>query len=652
MIETGDKEGAEVSIKLSGKYRNFDYYTGNNWNLGTNNATDLTAAGNLIWILDTSGTDAARAYRLDTRQRIPNRDFIFDSAWNIKGLYTDAVVMWVLDISGDPDKVYAYDLFGNRVTGRASNVYPLDFDIHSTDNPNPGLLCGDGTTIWVGEFPTGLTDTKKLIAYRVSDGGRDSTKDITLHANNDHPVGITTDGATIWVADSSDDLIYAYTINNSNGTRNEVEELSVPGAVTLGAIWTDTITFWISDLAAKKVLEYSTGAIIDKFNLPRRAADNISVTKAVTETILNPIKFTVGRDGSTDIYGYDHSGSKSVGSIVLGYNYLPKALYSSDSITYKVAAPKTNASFNIGNNIGNHNSRGIWSDGDTLWVVDDTDNKIYAYDLRGGSRDNDKEFNTLIAAGNTDPKGIWSDGIIMYVADQTANKIFAYDLASKNRVSTKELNGLHSTNSAPYGIWSDGEIMWISDTTADKIFAYELATGTRIESKEFNTLAGDDPTEIWSDGTIMYVADLNDQTIYAYGLNDQQRITTADLKTGFNSANTIFCGFWSNGNSLWISDYTQDRIYIYNYTGNSVKRFVTDATGSDYYLEFQDSINTALQYSTGDYGNQYSEIRAEIINESERNAVDHNYSFALGGTDRGRYNYGLFTKRSGRTKGL
>ena len=48
--------------------------------------------------------------------------------------------------------------------------------------------------------------------------------------------------------------------------------------------------------------------------------------------------------------------------------------------------------------------------GTTVWVVDYSDEKIYAYNLATKARDSAKDFNTLTAAGNDDPYGIWSDG--------------------------------------------------------------------------------------------------------------------------------------------------------------------------------------------------------------------------------------------------
>ena len=61
--------------------------------------------------------------------------------------------------------------------------------------------------------------------------------------------------------------------------------------------------------------------------------------------------------------------------------------------------------------------------------------------------------------------------------------------------------------------------MWIADD--DKIYAYVLATGAHLPSLDFNTLRNAEnrhPQGLWSDGTTMWVADYADDRIYAYNM--------------------------------------------------------------------------------------------------------------------------------------
>ena len=64
-----------------------------------------------------------------------------------------------------------------------------------------------------------------------------------------------------------------------------------------------------------------------------------------------------------------------------------------------------------------------------MWVADrQDDDHIYAYRLSDGARMEDLEFETPGAANNHDMKGIWSDGTTMWVADQDKDWVYAYHM--------------------------------------------------------------------------------------------------------------------------------------------------------------------------------------------------------------------------------
>ena len=51
---------------------------------------------------------------------------------------------------------------------------------------------------------------------------------------------------------------------------------------------------------------------------------------------------------------------------------------------------------------GNDNPQGIWSNGTTMWVADDDDDKLYAYTLATGGRDTARDITSLAAAAGAD----------------------------------------------------------------------------------------------------------------------------------------------------------------------------------------------------------------------------------------------------------
>ena len=227
-----------------------------------------------------------------------------------------------------------------------------DKDFNTLDaagNGSPAGIWSDGTTMWVAD-----SSDDKIYAYNLSTKARDSAKDfITLEdAGNDSPEGIWSDETTMWVADSSDDKIYAYNLSaKARDSAKDFNTLDAAGNEGPAGIWSDGTTMWVADYSDEKIYAY-----------------NLS-TKA--------------RDSAKD--------------------------------------------FNTLEDAGNDSPEGIWSDETTMWVVDYSDDKIYAYNLSTKAWDFGKDFNTLDAAGNEGPAGIWSDGTTMWVVDYSDDKIYAYD---------------------------------------------------------------------------------------------------------------------------------------------------------------------------------------------------------------------------------
>ena len=225
------------------------------------------------------------------------------------------------------------------------------------------------------------------------------------------------------------------------------------------------------------------------------------------------------------------------------------------------------ADFNGLQSAGNTFPLGIWSDGETMWVADFIEEKIYAYDLATMARVPGKDFDTLQAAGNTRPQGIWSDGTTMWVADSFEEKIYAYDLATKARVPGKDFDSLIAAgNTWPIGIWSDGTTMWAVDFIEEKIYAYDLATKARVPGKDFDTLkaAGNwIPRGIWSDGTTMWVADSYYDKVYAYDMATKARVPAREFNTLEAAGNWEPRGIWSDGATMWAADPQDAKIYSY-----------------------------------------------------------------------------------------
>ena len=219
-------------------------------------------------------------------------------------------------------------------------------------------------------------------------------------AGNTAPRGIWSDGSIMWVADWSDNKLYAYDLaTKARSAGNDFNTLAAAGNTDPRDIWSDGSIMWVADAVDDKLYAY------DLATKARSAGDDFN---------------TLAAAGNTDPRGIWSDGSimwvaDAVDDKLFAYDLATKARSAGDDFNTLAAA-------------GNTDPQGIWSDGSIMWVADLSDDKLFAYDMATKARSPGDAFNTLVAAGNTSPQGIWSDGSIMWVADEDANssKIHAY----------------------------------------------------------------------------------------------------------------------------------------------------------------------------------------------------------------------------------
>ena len=214
--------------------------------------------------------------------------------------------------------------------------------------------------------------------------------------------------------------------------------------------------------------------------------------------------------------------------------------------------------------IGYHKTRGIWSDGTTLWAVNWRFNTIYAYNI--SDKLGDEILNIPLASENAFALDIWSDGSTMWVADFEDPKIYAYGMATKRRTPELdiELAGGHSAS----GIWSNGETMWVSDRKKSKVYSYRMSDRQSESGKDVSTVPGNElPAALWSDGTTMWVADALSTKIFAYNLSDWSRVPGFDFEMiarQYFFDRDIAAGLWSDGRTMWISSGNREKIFSHN----------------------------------------------------------------------------------------
>ena len=225
---------------------------------------------------------------------------------------------------------------------------------------------------------------------------------------------------------------------------------------------------------------------------------------------------------------------------------------------------------------GHDKPSGLWSDGVTLWLLengDGADDAIYAYDLKTGERVEEREFE--LDEANRAPRGVWSDRTTIWVSDSGQNRLFAQDLATGERLPERDI-ALAGRNRDVRGIWSDDETMWVLDGGKNALFAYNLESGELLAEYALDS-TNDDPRGISSDGVTGWVSDHGAKWLFAYRLpapegpaaedaepQDLERVIEEEFRELSGASNNSPRGIWSDGDFMYVADESDARVYTYN----------------------------------------------------------------------------------------
>ena len=270
---------------------------------------------------------------------------------------------------------------GGRPSGPSPSVVDFEWtvkhDLEALDESNgiPTGLWGRDGTLWVAQNGDGANDG--VYAYDLETGERAEEREFELDERNRAPRGIWSEGETAWVSDSGQDKLFAYDL--ASGERLPNRDIAFDARNRdARAIWSGGETMWVLD------------------------------------------------GGKDSLFAYDLESGELL------------AEYSLDST--------------------NGDPRGLWSDGVAIWVSDHGAKRLFAYRLPAPpaaeedaqeeapalERVRDEEFGELSGASNNSPRGIWSDGDVMYVADESDDRVYTYNMpdAIDARLASLTLSGV------------------------------------------------------------------------------------------------------------------------------------------------------------------------------------------------------------------
>ena len=580
---------AKVRGPISGEL-DLDAPNGNPWGIWSNGSAmwvaDHVDQKLYVYTLSSGRRDSGNEFNLAN-----NADADLDNG-NAQGIWSDGTTIWVADV--EDDKLYAYPLNSGRHDSGKDITLPRH---HET----PRGVWGNDTTIWVAE--DGFTNDNKIHAYNRSDGSSDPSKDFTKldAAGNQEVRGIWSNGATMWVADDDDDKLFAYQLTPGVGFGNREPgkdiALDDQNADPRG-IWSDGTTMWVADEGDDKLYTYALPSIGGIASL---AAESTGPTTATVTVELRMRDITAATlylrhslDGGATwgptqqqaVSSADASVDLNLTGLTNGGHYtvqasLDSAFPPADTFV-RSFTNRPEATFALD---GTNRPVGLWMNSVTIWVADDDDDKIYAYQRSDGSRDPDKDFDNLEGAGNKALNGIWSDGRTMFVVDRSnftldgfdvnayppAQGVYAYKITPGSEFGARDTGKefyLDAFNANPRGIWGDANTIWVTEDDSyfgNWIFAYQRpgSHSLRDPARDFTALAdGDgDPRGLWSDGQTMWVADDRYNRVRAYGMSTRGRRASMDVV--LSPGNGAPTEIWSDGEVLWVLDREDKLIYPY-----------------------------------------------------------------------------------------
>ena len=245
----------------------------------------------------------------------------------------------------------------------------------------------------------------------------------------------------------------------------------------------------------------------------------------------------------------------------------------------------------------NADPKSIWSDGETLWVGDESARKVFAYKLWDNPGTAVSEYGTrdpgwdLPSLGDEDFY-VTGHGLRLYVAEESldgaSRDVFGYDLTSFTRAEDRDFvyGGLNVAGGVfiVRGMATDGRHMWITNTTSHA-HAFRLVDDPETPGDEYGrpdtsrklTVPGSGQLRgLFTDGRTMWGVRFasNDAVVRSVNLSDG---TEAGYDFLLHEDNDHAYGIWSNGETFYVLDADDAMIYTYHGVGGVVPPVVEDA---------------------------------------------------------------------------
>ena len=553
--------------------------------------------GTVLWVADVQESRVmGYTYRYPYSRYQPYRQMVFDipvlAKGNSKprGLWSDGTDMWVGNENSK--KVYKYDLPGDPRLGSLS-VGGVNLEsFHRDEYEYERNVAGDITQVTV-EPETYRSDAEVAITPTDVDAINEGHQ-VTLVEN-----GVTT--ITVTVTHYGDTQTYTLKLTqleNTTGTLSSDSSLSALSlsGVTLDPTFNKDVTRYFYALTAS---QQTSGLTTTVTATPGNSNADVHITPAdgvSTNTTHDVV--TGGKPVVVDIVVTPQDGS--------------------DSRHYAVAIRgNTRISRDSSKDIsaqGTHSIFDLWSDGETMWVLDPVQAFVKAYDLDTGDAKPEKNHFKGSLGRHGFPRGLWSDGDTLWLAEGFSQH---HHSGSKLIKATHMESFIHprwalgeslvrkeTSRIGARDLWSDGETIWVAlmeqygsrtalrNLAYGELRAYDFETKERDADKDIpiSTIGrvstwfdGDLSHGIWSDGTVLWVVSntgTSASTLEAHKLSDGSRMPGLDVLVGKDGIHRP-ANMWSNGRTMWVAERQSTNLYAYTLPANA-KLFSLEMTDVDF----------------------------------------------------------------------
>ena len=92
-----------------------------------------------------------------------------------------------------------------------------------------------------------------------------------------------------------------------------------------------------------------------------------------------------------------------------------------------------------------------------------------------------------------------------------------------------------------------------------------------LSPRDIDTRAAgnDSPRGMWGDGETLWATDYLDEKLYAYAMADGSRVPSRDIDSLATAGNSRPNGIWSDGETLWVADFWDSKLYAYGLADGS-----------------------------------------------------------------------------------